>query len=137
VRHQSEGRIDEERDAVRDRRPFNPRTGLPEAETTEDEMITRYEHARAYTEVKWPNLAPVSRRCDRLCAALRRGDLLARRHNRLRYDPRGESQRGWLQAGPPGVDDHVVGDAGVDGVMQAEADDPVIVGVKRPGGVFA
>jgi integrase len=48
--------------AVRDRRPFNPRTGLPEAETTEEEMITWYEHARAYAEAKWPTLAPVSRR---------------------------------------------------------------------------
>jgi hypothetical protein len=42
-----------------------------------------------------------------------------------------------LPAGPPGVDDHVVGDAGVDGVMQAEADDTVIVRVERPGRVFA
>ena len=25
-------------------------------------MITWYEHARAYAEAKWPNLAPVSRR---------------------------------------------------------------------------
>ena len=50
------------KDAVRDRRPFNPRTGLPEAEVTEDELITWYAHARAYTEVKWANLAPVSRR---------------------------------------------------------------------------
>ena len=50
------------KDAVRDRRPFNPRTGLPDAETTEEEMITWYEHARAYAEAKWPNLAPVSRR---------------------------------------------------------------------------
>jgi len=47
------------------------------------------------------------------------------------------TRRGWLQAGPPGVDDYVVGDAGVDGVMQAEADDTVIVRVERPGGVFA
>jgi integrase len=50
------------KDAIRDRRPFDPRTGLPEAEATEGEMITWYEHARAYAEVKWPNLAPVSRR---------------------------------------------------------------------------
>jgi integrase len=50
------------KDAVRDRRPFSPHTGLPEAETTEDETISWYAHARAYTEVKWPNLAPVSRR---------------------------------------------------------------------------
>jgi integrase len=50
------------KDAVRDRRPFDPRTGLPEAEVTEDEAVTWYAHARAYTEAKWPNLAPVSRR---------------------------------------------------------------------------
>jgi hypothetical protein len=25
-------------------------------------MVTWYEHARAYAEAKWPNLAPVSRR---------------------------------------------------------------------------
>src|ERR1700689_1942708 len=50
------------KDTVRDRRSFNPRTGLPEADTTENEVITWYAHARAYTEAKWPNLAPVSRR---------------------------------------------------------------------------
>jgi hypothetical protein len=50
------------KDAVRDRRPFNPRTGLPDAEITEEEVISWYAHARAYTEVKWGNLAPVSRR---------------------------------------------------------------------------
>ena len=50
------------KDAVRDRQPFNPRTGLPDAETTEEEMVTWYEHARAYAEAKWANLAPVSRR---------------------------------------------------------------------------
>ena len=54
------------KDAVRDRRPFDPRTGLPEAEVTEDEVVTWYAHARAYTEAKWaqprPGLAPVGRR---------------------------------------------------------------------------
>ena len=58
----ADGFLDGLKDAVRDRRPFNPRTGLPDAETTEEEMITWYEHARAYAEAKWPNLAPVSRR---------------------------------------------------------------------------
>jgi integrase len=58
----ADGFLTDLKDAVRDRRPFNPRTGLPEAETTEGEMVTWYEHARAYTEAKWPNLAPVSRR---------------------------------------------------------------------------
>jgi hypothetical protein len=50
------------KDAVRDRRPFSPRTGLPDAEVAEDEAVTWYAHARTYTEVKWANLAPVSRR---------------------------------------------------------------------------
>jgi integrase len=58
----ADGFLADLKDAVRDRRPFNPRTGLPEAETTEEEMVTWYEHARAYSEAKWPNLAPVSRR---------------------------------------------------------------------------
>jgi len=58
----ADGFLTDLKDAVRDRRPFNPRTGLPEAETTEGEMITWYAHARAYAEAKWPNLAPVSRR---------------------------------------------------------------------------
>jgi hypothetical protein len=58
----ADGFLTELKDAVRDRRPFNPRTGLPDAETTEEEVITWFAHARAYTEVKWANLAPVSRR---------------------------------------------------------------------------
>jgi hypothetical protein len=58
----ADGFLTELKDAVRDRRPFDPRTGLPEAEVTEDEAVTWYAHARAYTEAKWGNLAPVSRR---------------------------------------------------------------------------
>jgi len=58
----AEGFLATLKDAVRDRRPFNPRTGLPEAETTEGEMVTWYAHARAYAEAKWGGLAPVSRR---------------------------------------------------------------------------
>jgi hypothetical protein len=58
----ADGFLDGLKDAVRDRRPFNPRTGLPDAETIKEEMVTWYEHARAYAEAKWPNLAPVSRR---------------------------------------------------------------------------
>src|ERR1700730_18488249 len=56
----ADGFLTELKDAVRDRRAFDPITGLPEAEVTEDEAVTWY--ARAYTEVKWANLAPVSRR---------------------------------------------------------------------------
>jgi integrase len=58
----ADGFLAELKDAVRDRRPFNPRTGLPDVEVTEEEVITWYQHSRAYTEVKWGNLAPVSRR---------------------------------------------------------------------------
>ena len=58
----ADGFLTELKDAVRDRRPFDPITGLPEAEVTEDEAVTWYAHARSYTEVKWANLAPVSRR---------------------------------------------------------------------------
>jgi len=62
VRPLADGFLAGLKDAVRDRRPFNPRTGLPDAGTTGGEMVTWYQHARAYTEAKWPNLAPVSRR---------------------------------------------------------------------------
>jgi hypothetical protein len=62
VRPLADGFLTELKDAVRDRRPFDPRTGLPEVEVTEDEAVTWYAHARAYTEAKWVNLAPVSRR---------------------------------------------------------------------------
>ena len=58
----ADGFLTELKDAVRDRRPFNPRTGLPAAEPAEEEMVTWYEHARSYAEAKWPTLAPVSRR---------------------------------------------------------------------------
>jgi hypothetical protein len=40
----ADGFLTDLKDAVRDRRPFSPRTGLPEAETTQGEMITWYEH---------------------------------------------------------------------------------------------
>src|SRR5262249_40452090 len=58
----ADGFLDNLKDAARDRRPFSPRTGLPAAETTDEEMVTWYEHARGYAEAKWPGLAPVSRR---------------------------------------------------------------------------
>ena len=41
---------------------------------------------------------------------------------------------GQLEASPPGVDDHIVGDAAAGGVMQSKADDTVIVRAERPGG---
>jgi integrase len=50
------------KDAARSRQPFDSRTGLPRTGADEGEPVTWYEHARAYTEAKWPALAPVSRR---------------------------------------------------------------------------
>src|SRR5580693_524342 len=50
------------KDAAYDRRPFSPRTGLPDTDTTQGELVTWYEHARAYADAKWAHLAPVSRR---------------------------------------------------------------------------
>jgi len=58
----ADGFLDGLKDAARSRRPFSPRTGRPVAEPAEGEPVTWYEHARAYAEAKWPNLAPVSRR---------------------------------------------------------------------------
>ncbi len=58
----ADGFLTKLKDAIRDGQPFNPRPGLPEAEVTEEELISRYAHARAHTEVKWANPAPVSRR---------------------------------------------------------------------------
>jgi hypothetical protein len=48
----ADGFLDGLKDAVRDRRPFNPRTSLPEAETTEGEMTTWYQHARGPAQKK-------------------------------------------------------------------------------------
>jgi integrase len=58
----ADGFLADLQDAVRDRQPFNPRTGLPGTGVSGGEAITWYAHARSYTEAKWPNLAPVSRR---------------------------------------------------------------------------
>src|ERR1700733_3064146 len=58
----ADGFLDGLKDAVRDRRPFNPTTGLPGTEATEGEMVTWYAHARAYAEAKWGGLAPFGRR---------------------------------------------------------------------------
>jgi integrase len=58
----ADGFLDSLKDAVRCRRPFNPRTGLPDAVTAGEELVTWYQHARGYAEAKWGGLAPVSRR---------------------------------------------------------------------------
>ena len=52
------------KDAVRACQPFDPVTGLPATgqQQAPGDDVTWYEHARAYTDAKWPHLAPISRR---------------------------------------------------------------------------
>ena len=51
------------KDAARDGTPFDPATGLPaRPQPAVPATITWYEHASAYTQMKWPNLAAKSRR---------------------------------------------------------------------------
>jgi hypothetical protein len=57
----ADGFLTDLKDAVRDRRLFNPRTGLPGAESAEGEMVTWYAHARSYAEAKWGSLVKASR----------------------------------------------------------------------------
>jgi integrase len=51
------------KDAARDGKPFDPATGLPARPRPPGQPeATWYEHARAYALMKWPDLAPKSRR---------------------------------------------------------------------------
>jgi hypothetical protein len=51
------------KDAARDGKPFDPATGLPaRPRRAAAPAATWYEHARAYAQMKWPDLAAKSRR---------------------------------------------------------------------------
>ena len=51
------------KDAARDGKPFDPATGLPaQPKPAGLPDVTWYEHARVYTQMKWPDLAAKSRR---------------------------------------------------------------------------
>jgi hypothetical protein len=50
------------KDAIRDHRPFDEKTGLPAQPGCAAASRSWYDHARAYTEMKWPHLAATSRR---------------------------------------------------------------------------
>jgi integrase len=51
------------KDAARDGKPFDPATGLPaRPKQAAPPTATWYEHARAYAQMKWPDLAAKSRR---------------------------------------------------------------------------
>ena len=57
------------KDAARDGKPFDPATGLPvKPRPAGQPGVTWYEHARAYTEMKWPGLAATSPPLDRRIA---------------------------------------------------------------------
>jgi integrase len=58
----ADGFLTELKDAARSRQPFDTHTGLPRTSSDDGEPVTWYQHARTYTEAKWPALAPVSRR---------------------------------------------------------------------------
>jgi hypothetical protein len=49
------------KDAIHDRRSFNPRTGLPGTGAGDGEPVTWYAHARSYAEAKWDSLVKASR----------------------------------------------------------------------------
>ena len=60
----ADGFLTDLKKAAAGRQPFDTGTGLPvtsQQQATGD-TITWYEHARAYTDAKWPHLAPISRR---------------------------------------------------------------------------
>ena len=69
------------KDAARDHQPFDQATGLP---TTPGHPATSqrtwYEHARDYAEMKWPHLAPKSRRSTAEALTTVTLALLTRRH---------------------------------------------------------
>jgi len=50
------------KNAAHDNQPFDETTGLPAAPRTAATPRSWYEHARGYAEMKWPHLAPKSRR---------------------------------------------------------------------------
>ena len=51
------------KDAARDGKPFDPATGLPaQPKPAGLPDVTWYQHARVYTQMKWPDLAAKSRR---------------------------------------------------------------------------
>jgi integrase len=64
TRELADGYLTGLKEAARDRQPFDPDTGLP-VTAKEPEALpppSLYEHACAYTDMKWTGLAPTSRR---------------------------------------------------------------------------
>ena len=74
------------KDAIRDRRPFDENTGLPAQPGHATAPCSWYDHARAYTGMKWPQLAPTSRRS--VAEALTTITPALTRHQRGAPDPR-------------------------------------------------
>jgi hypothetical protein len=64
VKPLADGFLAELREAARAGRPFDTGTGLPVTPTPAGDAgpVSWYQHARAYTDMKWDGLAPTSRR---------------------------------------------------------------------------
>ena len=58
----ADGFLTELKDAARGHQPFDETTGMPARSGRAVPSRSWYEHARAYADMKWPNLAPKSRR---------------------------------------------------------------------------
>jgi hypothetical protein len=83
----ADGFLTDLKKAAGDRQPFDTSTGLPvtsRQQATRD-TVTWYEHARAYTDAKWPHLAPISRRS--VAEALTTVTTALVRHRRGAPDP--------------------------------------------------
>ena len=83
----ADGFLTDLKKAAGDRQPFDTGTGLPvtSQQQAAADTVTWYEHARAYTDAKWPHLAPISRRS--VAEALTTVTIALVRHRRAAPDP--------------------------------------------------
>jgi hypothetical protein len=120
------------RQAIRDGRPFDEATGLP-ATTTATATATWYDHARAYTDMKWAQLAPTSRRS--VAEALTTITPALTRHQRGAPDPKTLSRAlfGWAfnpgtrNLVPPADVAAALDWAAAASVNVADLDDPAVI----------
>jgi integrase len=120
------------RQAVRDGTPFDEATGLP-VTTTAPAQATWYDHARAYAGMKWPQLAPTSRRS--VAEALTTITPALTRHQRGAPDPKVLSRAlfGWAfnpgtrNLMPPAGIIAALGWVAAASVNVAALDDPAVI----------
>jgi Aminotransferase class I and II len=120
------------RQAVRDGTPFDEATGLPVTPAT-PVQVTWYDHARSYTDMKWPQLAPTSRRS--VAEALTTITPALTRHHRGAPDPKVLSRAlfawafnpGTRNLTPPGDITSALGWIAAASVNVADLDDPAVI----------